>query len=506
MSNKSFKAIDRRRPDPAILLLGLSAVLLWFVSVIVLRYYAGALIAPGPNTVGEAGKVFFAQQFAMGGSIFNTGLEPPYYPSVHGALLHAVPGFVGMLFGADTTAFYYIGRAMSVGFTLATILVTTRILGVLNLSRWWIVPILLLLLADRHVFIHVVSYRPENWLLFFSAASCLILLQRQSDLATRVALAVLPVLAFYTKASALSLLVSVVLTLIVMRRTRDAWQVGAMSVLLILLTGFGLQAMSDGRFLAAFSSGASVGFSVENSVRLLRDPLLLFVVGAPILSLKDLANMSNRSESAVPSLVVFWIVGLAAAVAAATRAGSNYYYYLEPYFYGSLLLVFWLSRRLSPESSQASRLASATLTLLFCFAGFATHVSFSSRPDEALTETMLFMDERQVVADVANSAGMSVFSADPGLNVLLDRPSVVHPFVQTGLILGGRLSPETLLGPVERCEYARVYLVAEKFERHGIPRLPSEFFQAIATRYMKVPYDGDYLVYEPLETSVAPPD
>ena len=491
-----------RRPNVlTLLLLGLAAVLLTYLSSVVLRYYAGALVASGPNTIGEAGKVYFAQRFAEGRSIFETGLETPYYPSVHGALLHAIPGGFGFLLGADTTTYYYIGRALSVAFTVGTVFVATRILTALDMSRVWIVIPLLLMLAERHVFNHSVSYRPDNWVLFFSASCCLVILSGKQGWRSHALLTTLPVLAFYTKATALSLLGSVVIALIVLQRTREAMRVAGVSLLLLLSTGAVLQYASDGRFLEAFSSGAGVGFSMKRSVMFLVDPLLAFVVSLPILLSRYWSKKSRPASRPALTLRVFWAVGLFSSIVAVTRTGSNFYYFIEPYFYGSLLLAYWLHSTVLPASSSALRLTSSTAILAVSFVSFASHVGYSGKPDISLFETLLFADERQYAADIANASGSAIFSSDPGLNVLLNSPRVVHPSLQTELILGGVLSPETLLGPVEQCEYARIYLTKHGFQFHGVLGLPPEFFEAVERQYQLAPYDGDYLVYEPKQLS-----
>jgi hypothetical protein len=492
------KPRDLRRLDyPTILLLGLSAGLLAYLSIVVLLYYAGALVAPGPNTIGEAGKVFFAQRFADGESIFESGLEPPYYPSVHGALLHALPGAVGSVLGVDTTTYYYIGRAISVALTLATWFLAIRILTLLEISRWWIVAVLLLILAERHVFNHTVSYRPDNWLLFLSVACCLLVLSGRSGWRISILLSVLPVLAFYTKATALTLLGSIVVALIATRRAREALQIAGAAILLLLFSGAALQYVSDGRFLEAFSSGTGVGFSLKRSARFMIDPLLLFVVSSPILLSAAWRKDSGPATTHIRTLMVFWAVGLFFSMAAASRTGSNYYYFVEPYFYGSLLLVCWLQLRIRQASSSTARRTAAAVIFVVSFVSFASHLGLSGKLDIALYETLLYADERPHAAYTANTSGRAVFSSDPGLNVLLDNPGTVHPSLQTDMVSGGVLPIETLTGPVERCEYERIYLTRHGFEFHGVQGLPPEFFQAVEERYELVPYDEDYLVYEP---------
>jgi len=76
----------------------------------------GSAIAYGPNTVGEAGKVYYAKNFIEGRSIFSSGETAPFYPSFHGALLHSMVGVVGRLFQLETNCLYYIGRGISIFF------------------------------------------------------------------------------------------------------------------------------------------------------------------------------------------------------------------------------------------------------------------------------------------------------------------------------------------------------------------------------------------------------
>lgn len=482
-------------------LLSLTAVLLVVLAATHLIYLAGALSAPGPNTTGEAGKVYFAYRFAADGTLFDSGMAPPYYPSVHGAFLHALPGMIGDWIGADRIELLYIGRAISVGFTVGTLLLGVFVLRALGLQAGWLALIALLLFASLGLTIHTTSYRPDNWLLFYSTAACLIVVGGKRGFLYLATLSVLPSLAFFTKATGLSLLLSIVLGLAVARRYRDAFCVGLQAALLIVLVGTVLQLTSGGEFLTSLRTISGMSFSAAHTVRFFIDPFMC-VLGAPLLVVIDRISVREKPTGPLASVAAFWAVSLVTALFSASRTGSNTYYFLEPYFYAALLMVFWLARAHHSFALWPARRVAVTTMLLIAINVSLSIIVFDRLwhgrgGDGALVETQLYGDERRAWADAANLSGAAMFSSDPGLNVLLDRPAVIHPYVQSGLIASGRLPQETMLGPVVRQEYDWIVLSRFKFSHQGVPRLPPEFLLVVERHYTRVPYVGQYLVYEP---------
>ena len=120
--------------DPRRRLNKVSSVFFGFVivlgtrAVVSLVYLTLALLVPGENTVGEAGKVFYAERVLAGELPFLPGESPPYYPAVHGVLLHASVGAIGKLLSLPHTDLYFVGRGISLLFTLASLFLAWRLL------------------------------------------------------------------------------------------------------------------------------------------------------------------------------------------------------------------------------------------------------------------------------------------------------------------------------------------------------------------------------------------
>jgi hypothetical protein len=91
------------------------------------------------NTLGEAGKVYYAHRFQTGRTIFEAGDQPPFYPSMHGALLHAAVGMIGRLFDLPMGSLYGVGRAISIVMTLLALAgagVILRAIGASGRGAW----------------------------------------------------------------------------------------------------------------------------------------------------------------------------------------------------------------------------------------------------------------------------------------------------------------------------------------------------------------------------------
>jgi len=133
LSKPEGSNVPRRLPT-RISLVGLGLVIAGFVivlgtrAIVTLVYLMLALLVPGENTVGEAGKVFYAERVLAGELPFLPGESPPYYPAVHGVLLHASVGAIGKLLSLPHTDLYFVGRGISLLFTLASLFLAWRLL------------------------------------------------------------------------------------------------------------------------------------------------------------------------------------------------------------------------------------------------------------------------------------------------------------------------------------------------------------------------------------------
>ena len=496
----------------------LSAVLLTVFIVAVggaaisnLQYFVKAAAAYGPNTVGEAGKVYFAKSFQRGEPVFRVGTEPPYYPSVHGALFHVVVGTLGRWTDASPQSLYYIGRAISIGATIVTLILVAAILRRFQIGVFWMVMLCIVFFAVRPVVGHAVSFRPDHWVLALSAFTCYLLLVGGNRWWVLGLASITPTLAFFMKATGLAILLATGLALILTRRWGRAFLYIAASLSILLATITITNVASGGVFLAALRTGVKVPFSYDLVLNTLDVPQLWIPLISPMfLLLRRPWRRDGWQSRACTVLAAFWIVTLVYGLLGAARLGSNAYYFVESFTYGLILAMVWVAdvrkgwNRPFAGWNMATIALVALLYSMQSLPGEIRHV-LNPFPDPALMETIWFAEDRDQIAREANNLAIRCFSDDPGLNVLFNRPVVIDPMVQSHLIAGGSLDIQTLVGPVERREYDLIVLATSppdfhalrRWHYHDMPHLPEAFMEAVERHYVVTDKETRYLTMEP---------
>lgn len=476
-------------------------------------YLVRAYLADGPNTVGEAGKVYFASQIQEGGAAFQDGLTRPYYPSVHGALTHWLVAFIADGSEGETESLYSFGRFVSVLLTVVALALLGDVGRRLGISDLYLVGGLLLWVGSFHIVQHTVSFRPDNWLLFLGALGCWILIVHPDSRRSLIALALLPTLAFHVKMPGAALGGAVMGTMILRGRWRSGLTLGAIQAGLLLGSIWMLNQLSEGAYLAGLRSAAAVEFRPLNAVYSLLyslvvswDALPLTILIFPLVWVWRFSNggLDAARHSAVSPLLVFWAVTGAVYGWAAFRSGSNTYYFLEPATYGLLSGLMWLERAdVSGQSNSQQHTVSPpflAVGLMVTLLALPTVVSFVQKGhpvDVALDRTERLSSVRKQVAEEINTSDLYCYSDDPGLNVLLERPAVIYPLLQLQMINAGTLSKRTLYEPVERKGFDCVVFSGMTFIYQGLPALPQSFFSTVENNYPLTTSVGEYEIRYP---------
>ena len=443
MKNRPSRGLVR---SGVILLVAILGVALAIQAGFNILYLTKALVANGPNTVGEAGKVYFASKIQAGGRAWATGDTPPYYPSLHGVLLHFSVGALGRVFGSSTSELYWIGRSLSVLFTLSALGLAASIARRTGVPNLFMIFGFLLWIGTYAITQHTVSYRPDNWLLFLSVLSCWLLIREPRGPVAIAVLVFIPTLAFLIKAPGVGLGLAIVAALFVQGRVRTGAVVAlAQSAVLLLALG-AIDLSSGGGFSSAMRMGGEAGFSARHLLVSLADPVVAFVVLFPgLFMLLPLFRALVRRNVVVRVLFAYWAATLLCYGAAATRAGSNSYYFLEPMTYGLILTLVWLVARLRVgQASLVSLVPYLLAVAVVTIPGTVRVATLGNPEDVALVQTSLVGNHRSIVADHVNSTGSYCYSDDPGLNVLLDRPAIIYPLLQVQLIHNGRMAHDAL--------------------------------------------------------------
>lgn len=503
-------------------------------------YMARAFTADGPNTVGEAGKVWFAHRIQTGERAFASADEPPYYPSVHGALLHATVAWTAGLVDAPRGDLYGIGRWASVLMTALACLLLAALGRRLGIPPHVLAVGGLLWIGTFPLVQHTMSYRPDNWVLALSVLACWLLSVQEPAATVKgrtaagrppesragkafpgtwhlLALVLLPAVAFHVKATGAVLVGAIGLVHLVRRQWSRAVLVGGAQTALIAGSVLALDALSDGAYSDGLRGAVSVpwdpGLVLLPHLFRLGDPLIpLFLLGPLPVVVWALRRPSGpdawlASRAALVAVSCFWLVTLLGYGAATVRAGSAPYYLLEPASYGLVLVLYGIG--LLPDAPRLRHVrwrGPLTVGLLAALAAGST-LDAVLRPhgvDIALMRTEHVGAHRAALADRVNAQDGVCYSDDPGLNILLRRPAVVYPLLQLQMIQSGALPPDALSGPVERHEYRCVIFSGLDWSYRGLRIMPPPFRTLVGREYPWVERVGPYAVHYP-EGETLPP-
>ncbi len=467
-------------------------------ALLTLRYAEEALLAAGPNTVGEAGKVYFAKLFQDGASISSAGDTAPYYPSFHGWLLHSSVGLIGRLGGAETIDLYYVGRTISVLCTLGALALAALILRRMKIHLLWAAAIGVAFVAVFRVTQHAISYRGDHWILFLSLLTCYLLIRGSRSPCTLAIAAVTPSVAFLIKAPGIGIAGSVWISLLLQREWKRAglYALGA-GLSLLALTGVIRWWSGDSPWLGV-TTVTDVPFSLENLLSSLNVPQLWLPLLMPLVLLSRSRLWSPRGERGLSVLTAFWAVSFVSSSVAAIRLGSDAYYFVESFLLGMLICVIWLAQEVKRGGFGANP-ATVALIAIFCVQGVPSGLSQWVKParDVALQQTLTFGKDRLALAGQINAAGLRCFSDDPGLNVLLDHPAVIYAALPMLMEESGALPEGTVVAPVKAKAYDLIALTRSKWQFRQVLGGYRRLLEAVKENYEPARTKSAYLLLVP---------
>lgn len=469
-------------------------------------HLARILFLPGPNSLGESGKVYFAHLVVEGQWPFASGLTPPYYPSIHGFLLHALAGIIGKVGGLDITGLYYAGRAISVMATVAAFALFWSLGRRVGASPALVVFCLLLWAGSTAIFQHTTSFRPDNWVLCLSLLACWLVAVPVLSPARLAALVVLPVVAFHLKATGLVIGVAVLAGLVYRDGFRTAVRVGLGQALLLIVSVASLQLISSGTYLDGLSAASKVEFSFDyalSSLLIPTDPVVALLVICPLVLAGVAGRRLWRDNVVVAVAAIFWGITLGGYFLAASRAGSNAYYFLEPAAYGALVALAGLVRlRSRTHDDQGALRGFDPVVTMVAFALvpviinlYAWNTAGRYRAwNNSIERTEKVGGARFKMAERINEDGMSCFTDDPGLNVLLRSPQVIYPYLQTQMMENGALPHDLRIRAVRSGSWDCVVFSGSRVTYHGTTSLPDSLFRAVREFYADVQEVNGYEV------------
>jgi len=470
------------------------------ISAIITVYsIAESAVVPGPNTVGEAGKVWYAERIIKGEKIFLRADQPPYYPPMHGLLHFGSVSAIGSVLDLNFSQLYFAGRAISMLCTLAALILALSVLRRLNLWRDWQVLGVLLLLSYYPVLQHTASYRPDNWLLFVAMLACYLLVIKSNRVIFLI-LSVLPTVAFLIKATGLTIGLSTFICLLMQKKWRELMTYTALSASVLLMMLWALYWYSGGAYFLSFARGLNVGYSLNHALILVLQPYLFLTVAIPIVLIKHVWPIHSGSQQALFFVFVFYLVEFACNFCFSLRGGSNVYYFISAYFLGTILLVKWLSSITNSRSSRYREAILLCLVLVVLKISQAAIFSTSSlKEDVAVLKTKKYAEDRPIAAKFINSKNWTCYSDDAGLNVMLERPLVICPLLYQLLLESGVVAYPTISDRIAAKEIDVVILTDLQWTYRNIVNVPPSLITEIKRHYVETPLiDGvGYRIFRP---------
>jgi hypothetical protein len=470
--------------------------------------YFKVVTLKGPNSTGEAGKVYYAHKFQLGENFLASGKTPPYYPAVHGVLLHSSVGAIGRLVGADIEDLYYIGRSITSLFTLISLLIVFIICQKFMGDFRWSLLSLALFLAPFRLQQFASSYRPDHWILCLSLLSCLICI-RQPGTAWFCLLAVIPTMSYLIKAPGIIISICIFLSFIIYQRYKAALVYALSSALFFLATIFFLQWVTHGLFAFAFIGGMKAGFSVRNAISSFNYP----TIWLPILMVPAICGYlirhSNVRKENLRIVLVFWGVETFVALVTATRYGSYVYYFLQAYAYSTIFFILWVRTKYNEFiNKKALRkvniinfiiiLIAGTLFILIPLIPLVKNLPFPTI-DRAVVDTLSYGKERHQLADLINKNDLKCYSNDAGLNVLLNKSMIIYPYVQHLMFISGYLDKQLFFDQIREHKFNLIILTRHSWSWQGITQFPKGFFPLLHKYYRPLETNSSlrYLIYIP---------
>lgn len=508
IQSNAVKPLEVDPARKAILRGTLAAFVLVVGSLALLTLYRQAhwVMMTGPNSVGEAGKVYFAQRVAKGQSIFVTGDAPPYYASMHGALLHASVGWIGAMFDLSTEALYGVGRSISVVSTVIALWLASLILRQLGAGRGWFLALVACFFCSEQIVEHAVSYRPDHWILLLSTACCFLLVAHAQDRRPwhLVVLTVIPPLAFFIKAPGMALMLPIACGLLLERRGKAAAGVAGGSLILLAAALFAVEQGSGGQFSAGLKSGMNMPLELGTYLGFISAAQYWVAWLMPIALLGRALPMRGQPQRQWLVVTLFFAFGHMVSAIASMRAGSNMYYFVDSFLYGMILTIAWFADVVRRDDNSYQGAVAVVLIFVAMYVGTAIRVGRDSIPiddrtpmDISVRVSRAVGPERRALANRINQRGARCYSDDPGLNILLDKPQIIYPLMQTLMIRKGALPMDAMVGPIVRGEYDLVAMSGYRWKHMGEDNLPQPFIEALAKHYMELETEGRFRLFVP---------
>ena len=469
----------------------------------------------GENSTGEAGKVYYAHKFQEGEDFLQSGKTPPYYPAVHGLLLHASVGFIGRVLSLDIEDLYYIGRSITVFATLVSLLMIYLICKKLLVDFKWSLFAIVLFLAPFRFHTHMSSYRPEYWILCLSLLSCFICINRPKS-TNFILILVLPILSYLIKAPGIIIAGCIFFSFIIEKRYKVALLYAVLFPVILGITIIYLYWITDGVFGLAFQGGMKVGFSIHNIFFIFKTWGKAYEIWYPIIITPFIFAYLKRDNEGDKEKVlivsIFWLIETLVAIIISTRFGSNSYYFLMSYTYSTIIVTYWIQdvcNKLINKKYRPRLFLVSLFVFLIAGSGFTLYSLTKKVPiqyiDGAIGNTLRFGNERSQLANWINKKNVKCYSDDGGLNVLLKKPMVIYPYVQNLLFITGYLDKQSFFDQIRRQKIDLIILTTSRpWIWQGINQFPKEFFPLVKKfykpakfKYSKLNLYSKYLIFIP---------
>ncbi len=476
----------------------ISLILLFVIAAIsmVFNIYllTGYFFIDGPNTLGEAGKVFYSNRIKEGLSWFLPGNAPPFYPSFHGVFTHMAVGIPAWLFNLDFSWQYYLGRCFSLISLAVSLWFGCKILKFYKIPRLLVILwIMLVLSAPASILFHAISYRPDFWNLAICISCFYLLIKQQNKLKYFILILTLCIIAFFIKATGLIIAGAVFWTYLASGKIKRAFIFGAVLGISLLAVIFTINFASGGMYFKSFMTGMKVIYSIDFPITFLSIPFLWLPVAAIIISVIPPTIYKPAENKGIYMFPTIIFIG---AFLACLRQGSAAYYFIDTIFIGLILTITILSSKLSSANQDMYKVDSILLLLLTAVLVYSTQEGMLSKARTiSIARTEQFSSSRTKAAQYINNNNLYCFSDDPGLNIMLKKPAVIYPINVRQFEKSGFLPAGFRAKLITQRKYDIIYLTGINWKYYGGKAIPRNILDAIKLNYKNISSNSNYLVF-----------
>jgi hypothetical protein len=434
---------------------------------------------PGETSAPESLFILHAQNLAEGKPLYTDFRKPPYNLTPYTPVYYGILAGIKIFFSLDVEQLFTRGRQLMICFSLILAALISWHSFRTTASKTISALSALVFLGAYLLWPAACTNRADLPAVLFSIVGLLIFMHDDK----RGLYLSIPffVLAFFTKQSFVIGFAAVFLYLLIDRKFRSAVLFLILSSLIMIVTWFGLHALTNGMSTLNIVGSNIAPMSFFN-VRLVAVLALQSATLAFILSFAGLRDQFWKNLASI-----YFLLSLLWALFTAAKAGSSSNYFLEPLAAGCLLIPEALRKNLETKARSRALLATVFAIMILPQINFMVH---------SLKAIHFQYDEK--ARRFANQANGLVISDNPRISLATKHPFFLEPFPYSYLEKTQAWNPGELQSLIKQGKI-EFFIMTNPFEHpltwQRLTRIPSSVLQTASQEYKLAGRVDGYYVY-----------